>query len=87
MINAKTITGSSTGSTQLTGSGNTIGILSTFTSNGFGLNDTTALSVTGAVNAGTGPVRLTTTGTGSNVSISNNLTTSSTGGIIVVSAG
>src|ERR1700739_1307288 len=57
-ITAATLTGSSVGSTTLTGAGNQIADLATFTAAGaganFALTDIGALTVTGALTAGSG---------------------------------
>ncbi|WP_235499633.1 hypothetical protein, partial [Frateuria sp. Soil773] len=57
---AGTLTGSSVGSTALNGA-NLIGTLGNFDTNGFGLTNAQALTVTGPVTGGAGAVALGTT--------------------------
>lgn len=74
-IDVATLTGSSAGAATLTSANNTITNLNTFTSGGaFALTDAQALTVKGAVNAGSNTIDLTTTGTGSNLAIDAKLT-------------
>jgi fibronectin-binding autotransporter adhesin len=85
ILTARTLTGSSVGVTTLNAA-NAIGDLGAFTSSGgFALKDAKSLTVTGAVNAGTGNLTLTTMGSGSNLSIANTL--SSSGTLDLVSVG
>ena len=76
VINATTLTGSSHGATTLNGA-NVFTNLGAFTTNGnnaFALTDAHDLTVTGAVNAGTAGLTLTTTGAGSDIIVNNMLT-------------
>ena len=69
------MTGSSHGTVALTAA-NVITDLGAFTTNGnnaFALTDARDLTVTGAVNAGTGDLALTTTGSGSDIVLDNTL--------------
>jgi filamentous hemagglutinin family protein len=84
-IDAGSLTGSSDGVTRFNGS-NLIGTLGAFTNagaGGFSLIDGEALTINGAVNAGSGTLALTTTS--GNLSIANVLTT--TGATTLTSAG
>jgi filamentous hemagglutinin family protein len=67
-ITAGTLTGRATGAVSLDGA-NAISMLGTFATNnaGFSLDDVEALTVLGAVSAGSGDVALTTVGSGSNL--------------------
>jgi hypothetical protein len=61
-LTATTLTGSSTGSTTLNGSGNKIGTLGSFTAAGFSLTNSQSLSVAGPVNGGASTSLATTAG-------------------------
>jgi hypothetical protein len=84
-IDATTLTGSSAGGAAFNGA-NLIGTLGAFTNSGAGgiaLTDGEKLVVGGTVNAGTGNFALTTTGSGSNISINNKVTA---GGTLVLNS-
>lgn len=83
-IVAGSIQGSSVGGATLTNA-NLIGSVGGFTNSGaggFSLTDGEALTINGAINAGTGDLDLTTTGSGHGMSISQTLTTSGTAALI-----
>ena len=88
-IQAARLTGNA-GIATLTASGNRIADLDAFSAaRGFSLTDSTSLTVAGAVDSGTGNLALTTTGTGSALTIAANLTAGTpTGGqsVALVSA-
>ncbi|HEX3883807.1 MAG TPA: MBG domain-containing protein [Stellaceae bacterium] len=76
-IAAGTLIGSAGGSAFFQQPGNQIANLGPFTETAganFALTDARALDVSGSVNAGVGFISLTTTGAGSNLTLSNNLT-------------
>ena len=94
-INATTLTGSSHGATTLNGANvfTNLGAFSTNGNNAFAVTDAHDLTVTGAVNAGTAGLTLTTTGigddifenstlTGGTVTLASGATISETGGVI-----
>jgi filamentous hemagglutinin family protein len=84
-IDATTLTGSSAGGAALNGA-NLIGTLGAFTNSGaggFALTDGEKLDVGGAVDAGTGNLALTTTGTGSNIGVNQTITA---GGTVVLNS-
>jgi filamentous hemagglutinin family protein len=79
-ITAATFVGSSAGGTTLS-KANVITDLGAFTNTGaggFALEDASALTVNGAVNAGTGNLTLITTGTGNNIALGKALTAGGT---------
>ncbi len=76
IIDAATLTGKSAGSATINGA-NQIATLDAFTNagtGGFSLTDDGALVINGAVNAGTGTLMLTTTGSGDGITIKEQLT-------------
>jgi len=85
VINATTLTGSSHGTTTLNGA-NMVTNLGAFTTNGnnaFALTDAHDLTVTGAANAGTASLMLTTTGIASDIFVNSTLT----GGTVTLASG
>ena len=75
-ITATTLTGSSHGATTLNGANmvSNLGAFTTGGNNAFSLTDAHDLTVTGAVNAGTAGLTLTTTGAGSDIMVNSTLT-------------
>jgi len=90
IVNAKTLTGSSYGTVALTAA-NAVVNLGSFNTNAhnFTLNNSKGLTVSGTVNAGTGSISLTTTGSsGHNLLVNGTLETSGTSSAVtLVSAG
>jgi mucin-19 len=86
-ITAATLTGSASGGATMSRA-NHVANLGAFTNTGaggFALTDGTTLTMTGAVNSGTGSLTLTTTGTGSNIAVNNALASGSSA--VLTSAG
>jgi len=85
-ISVASLSGSTIGAVTLTAI-NQIGTLGTFATGGgdFALTDNETLTVTGAVNAGTGDISLTTTGAGDGIVLAAGLTSADT--VDLVSAG
>jgi hypothetical protein len=86
-LDATTLTGKSDGTAKLTSSKNTVTDLGAFSTGGnhaFEFKDNSALTVDGAVNAGTGILDLTTLGSGNNLAIDSTITGST---INLVTAG